>query len=273
MRSAFHTQQKYNYQALCWDQRRFDAAVKVIFHNDFHRKYASEPAAATGRMEAVIECLGDRFEMIKAVAANPKDIEAVHTTEHIAHVKRREELYNMAMLAAGGAVQAAVIGVSEPAFGLIRPPGHHASQNSAWGFCYFNNMAVALTHLMSGGQIKTAAVLDFDLHYGDGNVNILSGSGKVEIYNPKESSRKAYLSGVEAFLKGLKVDVIGVSAGFDNHEKDWGGLLATVDYFTMGQMVKEASKNIGAGYFGILEGGYNHFVLGENVLAFLEGMH
>jgi acetoin utilization deacetylase AcuC-like enzyme len=222
-------------------------------------------------MEAIIKSIGDKFEMIQAVAAELKDIEAVHSEGHIAYV-RYQGLYNIAALSAGGAVQAATLGLKEPAFALIRPPGHHASQDDSWGFCFFNNMAIALTRLLSNGQIKTAAVLDFDLHYGDGNVNILSGSGVVDIYNPKESDRKSYLKGVENFLQNINVDIIGISAGFDNHLEDWGRLLATDDYFTMGQMVKEAAKDMKAGYFGILEGGYNHKVLGQNVLALLEGM-
>ena len=246
--------------------------MKVIFHSDFYSVYdAYEPAAAAGRMEAVIECLGDRFAMLQAVAAEPQDIEAVHSVGHIERV-RRQGLYDIAALAAGGAVQAATIGLREPAFALIRPPGHHASQDDSWGFCYFNNMAVALTRLLADGRIKTAAVLDFDLHYGDGNVNILSGKSAVHICNPEESDRKAYLEEVKFFLEGLHVDAIGISAGFDNHEKDWGGLLTTGDYLDMGRMVRETARKIGAGYFGILEGGYNHNVLGQNVLALLEGM-
>ena len=245
--------------------------MKVIFHSDFYSVYASEPAAAPGRMEAVIKCLGDRFDMLQAVAADPGDIEAVHSKDHIAGV-RRQGLYDIAALAAGGAVQAAVIALEEPAFAVIRPPGHHASRDDSWGFCYFNNMAVAMMHLLRGGRIKTAAVLDFDLHYGDGTEDILARTGVVPMCNPGGRGRKAYLEEVESFLKGLRVDMIGISAGFDNHELDWGGLLLTDDYRVMGQMVKETAQKIGAGYFGVLEGGYNHDVLGQNVVALLEGM-
>jgi len=245
--------------------------MKIIFHSDFYSVYASEPAAEPGRMEAVTKCLSNKFDILQAVAAKEKDIEAIHSTGHIARI-RQQGLYHIAALAAGGAVQAAAIGLKEPAFALIRPPGHHASQNDSWGFCYFNNMAVALTHLLRSGRIHTAAVLDFDLHYGDGTDNIFSGHSAVQTYNPEESDRNAYLRGVELFLNGLRVDIIGISAGFDNHELDWGGLLKTDDYFVMGRMVKETAQKIGAGYFGILEGGYNHSVLGQNVLALLEGM-
>ncbi|MCL1890299.1 MAG: hypothetical protein FWF99_07370, partial [Desulfovibrionaceae bacterium] len=90
--------------------------MKVIFHSDFYSVYdAYEPAAAAGRMEAVIECLGDRFAMLQAVAAEPQDIEAVHSAGHIERV-RRQGVYDIAALAAGGAVQAATIGLRGPAF-------------------------------------------------------------------------------------------------------------------------------------------------------------
>ena len=222
-------------------------------------------------MDAVTRVLGNKFDMLDAVAAELKDIEAVHSGDHIDFV-RQQGLYNIAALAAGGAVQAAAIGLDESAFALVRPPGHHASRSNSWGFCYFNNMAVALTRLFKTGRIKTAAVLDFDLHHGDGTENIFADNHAVSICNPDGSDRKTYLEEVESFLKNLKVDIIGICAGFDNHKKDWGGLLATDDYRVMGRMVKETGLKTGAGFFGILEGGYNHSVLGQNVLALIEGM-
>jgi acetoin utilization deacetylase AcuC-like enzyme len=245
--------------------------MKIIFHSDFYSVYASEPAAAAGRMEAIIESLGNRFDMLEAVAAEPKDIEAVHSVGHTDFV-RQLGLYDIAALAAGGAIEAATIGLKEAAFAVIRPPGHHASRNNSWGFCYFNNMAVALARLLRDGQIKSAAILDFDLHHGDGTVDIFGKNNSVSICNPDEHDRKAYLQVVESFLNGLKVDIIGISAGFDNHRKDWGKLLETEDYLVMGRMVKETALRTGGGYFGILEGGYNHSVLGQNVLALIEGM-
>jgi len=245
--------------------------MKVIFHSDFYRVYHSEPAAAAGRMEAVIKSLGDKFEILEAVIAEPEDIARVHSASHIADVYA-QGLYDIAALAAGGAIQAAAIGLTEPAFALIRPPGHHASESDSWGFCYFNNMAVALSRLLAMSQIKTAAVLDFDLHYGDGTANIFVGSNAVKTFDPNGSDRQIYFRQVESFLTKLQVDIIGISAGFDNHEEDWGRLLKTQDYFDMGQMVKETALKTGAGYFAILEGGYNHNVLGQNVLALLEGM-
>ena len=70
-----------------------------------------------------------------------------------------------------------------------------------------------------------------------------------------------------------RFDILAVSAGFDRHEEDWGGTLTTEDYRTSGQHVKEATLRVCQGRrFGVLEGGYNHAVLGLNVKAFIEGM-
>ena len=77
---------------------------------------------------------------------------------------------------------------------------------------------------------------------------------------------------VKAALYEKEADIIGISAGFDNHIDDWGGLLATEDYLNMGRMVNEASSQFGGGCFAILEGGYNHNVLGQNVTALINGL-
>ncbi|MFA5528645.1 MAG: hypothetical protein WC996_08505 [Peptostreptococcales bacterium] len=66
--------------------------------------------------------------------------------------------------------------------------------------------------------------------------------------------------------------MIAASAGFDSAEGDWGGLLKTEDYTTLGRLMQEAAQRNQGGCFGILEGGYNHDVLGKNVLAFIEGL-
>ena len=245
--------------------------MKVVFHEDFYKVYTSDPAASAGRMESIMETIESKVEFVKAQPAAQKDIEAVHTKTHIQSVDQ-SGLYDIAALAAGGAVQAASIGLNEPAFGLIRPPGHHASAESSWGFCFFNNIAVALQALKNKGQIKTAYVLDIDLHYGDGTVNILGSKKYVTVHNVEAPDRQSFLAEIERELDGSRVDLIGISAGFDNHRDDWGGLLTTNDYFKIGQLVKTAASRSGGGCFGVLEGGYNHQVLGQNVMAMIEGL-
>lgn len=245
--------------------------MKVVFHDDFHQQYTSDPAAAEGRMAAIVAVIGPHVEIVNAEPASEAEIVAAHRESHVASV-RNSGLYPMAALAAGGAIQAARIGLDEPAFGLIRPPGHHASADSAWGFCYFNNMAIALLALQREGLIGKALIVDIDLHFGDGTVNILATKEWVKVYNPMERTRGEYVREVGHILSAVEVDLIGVSAGFDHHIDDWGGLLATEDYFAIGALVSMAARACGAGCFAVLEGGYNHDVLGHNVAALIDGL-
>jgi acetoin utilization deacetylase AcuC-like enzyme len=245
--------------------------MKIIFHPDFYQIYTSDPAAAPGRMESVIDAVSSHHELTEPVPAMETDIAAVHTASHIEHVKERG-LYDIAALAAGGAIQAATMGLKEPCFGLIRPPGHHASADTSWGFCYFNNMAIALEKLKREKLIERAFVLDIDLHFGDGTVNIFGESPYVDIFNGSHNARIGYLKEIGQALKEQQSDIIGISAGFDNHRDDWGGVLETEDYATIGRMVRERCEGEQCGYFALLEGGYNHQVLGNNVLALLQGM-
>lgn len=245
--------------------------MTVYFHHDFYEEYTSDPAAESGRMEAIVEELSTVVELVECEPATEDDLLAAHSSGHLNWV-HSQGLFDIAALAAGGAIQAALRSLSEPSFAVIRPPGHHASASSCWGFCYFNNMAVSLLRLKRDDLIQRAFVLDFDLHFGDGNVNILDRNPWVEILNPEAADRDAYLDEVRIALEDTAADMIAVSAGFDNHVNDWGGLLLASDYKIMGQWVRAAAKRNGGGCYGILEGGYNHSVLGTNVLAFIEGL-
>jgi len=222
-------------------------------------------------MESIVRVIAPRVEFVTAEPASEENLAAVHTETHLANVRNRG-LYPIAALAAGAAIQTAEIGLSQPCFGLVRPPGHHASAGSSWGFCYFNNMAVALEVLIRDKRIETAYVLDFDAHFGDGTANIFGGNDQVTVHNVMARDREAFLAEVAEELSRCQVDLIGVSAGFDNHKDDWIGLLETEDYYEIGRKVRAAAARGGGGCFGLLEGGYNHDILGRNVMAFLEGL-
>jgi acetoin utilization deacetylase AcuC-like enzyme len=245
--------------------------MKVYFDPLFYQEYSSDPAAESGRMEAIVQAIENYVEFADCFPSSEEELLAAHTRDHLEQV-RRIGLYEIAALAAGGAIGAAKTGMDEPSFALISPPGHHASADSCWGFCYFNNMAVSIYYLKRSNLVDRAFVLDFDLHYGDGNVNILGNEPWVEIHNPQSRTRDAYLNEVERALTGTSADVIAVSAGFDHHVNDWGGLLYTEDYQAMGSMVRAAARRNSGGCYGILEGGYNHKVLGANVRAFITGL-
>lgn len=163
--------------------------MKVIYHPGFTRIYTQDPAAQAGRMEAVLREIQALVEFLEPSPALKEQISLAHDLSHIEHVEAMG-LYDIASLAAGAAILAARTGLQDSSFGLLRPPGHHASRSHSWGFCYFNNMAVALLCLRQEGLIRTALVLDIDLHFGDGTVNILGEQSWVRIYNPSARSRK-----------------------------------------------------------------------------------
>lgn len=248
--------------------------MKIIFHHRFHEIYTYDPASAEGRMKAITEALEGHYDFIEPEAANDDDILLVHGKPHLRYISHDKHIYEIASLAAGGAIKAAQLAfLGEPAFALIRPPGHHASPDSCWGFCYFNNIAIALQKLISEQKIKTAFILDFDLHYGDGTANTFGGSKTVYYYHPKGNFRTDFIENISKKLDtNQKCDIVAVSAGFDRHEDDWGGMLTTEDYKTIGLLLKEfANKNCEGRRFAVLEGGYNHNVLGLNVKSFIEG--
>lgn len=245
--------------------------MKVVYHEDYNQVYASDPASKRGRIQAVVDALRGKVTWVTPEPATELDILQVHTRDHVESVERKG-IYDIAALAAGGAIMAAQIGLTEPCFALIRPPGHHASARCSWEFCYFNNMAIAIDKLVRQGQMKKAFILDFDLHEGDGNINTLGNRPYVTILNPSRQGRSDYLKEVEKALTETDADMIAASAGFDNAEEDWGGLLKTEDYTTIGRLMREAAQRNRGGCFGILEGGYNHAVLGKNVLAFIKGL-
>jgi acetoin utilization deacetylase AcuC-like enzyme len=250
--------------------------MKVIFHPRFYEHYTQDPAAAPGRMEPMVRALEKEFEFFEPEPASERDLERVHGKNHIQSVKGDPVVYEIGLLAAGGAILASELAFDgEPSFALVRPPGHHASPHSCWGFCYFNNIAIAIKRLISEGKIQSALILDFDLHYGDGTANTFSGSSEVNYFHPEGSNRRAFLNEVQTSLQTQKpYDLIAVSAGFDRHEEDWGGLLITEDYLAIGEYVKQAASERCQGRrFGVLEGGYNHSILGRNLKSFLQGLN
>jgi len=256
-------------------------SIKIVFHEDyFNCQYATDPAAAGGRLDGIMEIIKSRpelYEVIEPSPASEDDILRAHDRSHHEDIKSQALLYELSALAAGGAIMAAETACNgTPSFAVIRPPGHHASSDSCWGFCYFNNMAISLLKLYSEKKIKKAFILDFDLHTGDGNINILENRNDgftVSILNPESTERGRYIQEVEAYMKKITdVDIFAASAGFDQGFEDWGHLLFPEDYTELGQLMKEYSEKICSGRrYAIFEGGYNHQVLGTNVDSFCRG--
>lgn len=247
------------------------------------KRYDRTPAGAEGRLESAIEIFSGNpdYELIEPRLATKDEVLRAHTehlyesTRHQSDRSRAKLLFEMASLAAGGAIMAGELAMEgNPVFGLIRPPGHHASRDSHWGFCYFNNIAVSLLNLRAKKMISSGFILDFDLHDGDGNINILGDDNRWTIHNPSGRGDRAFLQDTKRALdESPDVDVIVASAGFDQYEHDWGGNLSTKAYRELGLLMHDfAAERCQGRRYGLLEGGYNFQDLGKNVLSFCEGL-
>lgn len=242
--------------------------MKIVFHEIYREVYDIDPAAAQGRMDCIIEEIKDSYEFTEPQPAEESDILLVHSPNHLEYVKSRGLIYEVARLSAGGAIKAAELAVQgQPAFALIRPPGHHAGPNSSWGFCWLNNVAIAVEKLRRRGIVRKVLIVDIDLHFGDGTKNIFNGNPEVFYYHFFN------FNGLEQCLAlNNDCEIIAVSAGFDKHVNDWGGILSTEDYTTIGKMISSHARQVCKGrFFAVLEGGYNQRVLGKNVKALLQG--
>lgn len=252
--------------------------MKIIYSSWFEERYPTNPVENPDRVRLPADELrGAGYEFVEPSPASLEDIQKVHGLRHIEAVQARG-LYDAATLAAGGAVCAAKLALqAKPVFALIRPPGHHASANRAWGMCFFNNMAIATQKIRP--KAKHVLIIDIDLHFGDGTVSIFRGDKNVKIVNPGavdlnfdylRLDSSGYLQQVEEAFIGFEYDIVGVSAGFDTYIEDWGGLLRIEDYQEIGCIIREGSKLCGGRRFAILEGGY-HSDLKLCIKSFLKG--
>jgi acetoin utilization deacetylase AcuC-like enzyme len=203
---------------------------------------------------------------------------------------------SVARLAAGGVLRAAELvaaGDLDSAFCLPRPPGHHATAAQAMGFCLINNVAVAAAHLRARGLAQRVAVIDFDVHHGNGTQDIFyrepdvlyisthqfplyPGTGRAEetgggnaagttlnLPLPPGCGDAEYLACIDAVvlpaLRRYSPDVILVSAGFDAHWRDPLSLenLTGDGYRAMTERIQTLASDIGARTLYVLEGGYD----------------
>lgn len=206
-----------------------------------------------------------------------------------------------ALHAAGAGVKAVDLimgGVAENAFCNIRPPGHHAGRASAAGFCIFNNVAVAATHALEQHGLQRVAIVDFDVHHGDGTENIFhddprvmlcstfrhpyypycgADSGNEHIINVPlsagasgENFRAAVTQQWLPALERFQPQMLFISAGFDAHrEDDMGGLaLREADYVWVTEIIKAlAAQHAERRIVSVLEGGYALHALGRSAAA------
>jgi len=208
---------------------------------------------------------------------------------------------NAARRAAGAAVQATDLVLSgevPTAFCSVRPPGHHAEHAAAMGFCFFNNVAVGIRHALDVHGLKRVALIDFDVHHGNGSEDIFKGDERVLMcsifekglypFNGEEAKglnmvnvglpsrsggdkfreavRDYWLPALDAFMPEL----IYISAGFDAHrEDDMGNLgLVEADYeWVTKQLMAVANRHCHGRIISCLEGGYVLSPLARSVAA------
>lgn len=206
------------------------------------------------------------------------------------------------LMAAGAAIDAtdAVMAGEMPnAFCAVRPPGHHATRNQAMGFCFVNNVAVAAKYALDRHGLKRVAIIDFDVHHGNGTEDIVAGDDRIlmcsfyqhPFYPVWEHSTASNLMNlpVPAYTKGMdirelidmswiprldahKPQMIFISAGFDAHREDDMAQLGLVeqDYAWMTMKIKEVAERHAKGRIvSCLEGGYALSALGRSVEAHL----
>lgn len=254
--------------------------MRVIFHEAFHAyDYSPDPfdnAADQGRLVGVMEALrrDGGYEVTEPAPASRADLLRGHTEAHVAAVEALPKLFNIATLAAGAAFLASDLALQgTPAFACVRPPGHHASRASSWGHCTFSNTALALLRLKEAGQICSAYVVDFDLHTGDGTIDVLRGWSDCHIYNAYGDNAADFIRNLDTNLNNApQVNLLAVSAGFDAYKHDLGKKLDTEDFFTIGRLLQGYAIRLGhQRRFAVMEGGYYIPDLGRNVLAFCRG--
>ena len=209
--------------------------------------------------------------------------------------------YRAALRAAGAAVLATdlVIGGQAPvAFCCVRPPGHHAERGNAGGFCFFNHVAVGIRHALDAHGLERVALIDFDVHHGNGSEDILHndprvlmcstfeedlypfygshprGPHMVNIGLPPRSGSEAFRNAVETCwlpaLDAFKPQMLFVSAGFDGHREDDMSTLQLVeaDYEWVTQHIMQVAQQHAQGrVVSCLEGGYALSALGRSAAA------
>jgi acetoin utilization deacetylase AcuC-like enzyme len=211
--------------------------------------------------------------------------------------------WDAALRAAGAALaatDAVIAGELENAFCATRPPGHHACRDKAMGFCFFNNVAIAAKYALERHGLERVAIVDFDVHHGNGTEDIVAGDPRILMvsfyqypFYPLDHVHSnagnlvnlpvpAYTKGMEIRnlvesvwiprLEAFRPEMIFISAGFDAHREDDMGQMGLVeqDYAWITQRVKDvARRHAGGRIVSCLEGGYALSALGRSVEAHL----
>jgi acetoin utilization deacetylase AcuC-like enzyme len=276
--------------------------MKIIFSKkclEYGKYHLENP----NRVEIAYKILKEKgYEFLEPKPASLEDLLKVHTKTYLKRLENGEiedadtpaypNIYEYARLSAGGAILAA----EENGFSLMRPPGHHTGKNgkalgaSTQGFCYINNIAVAVKKL----DLKTL-ILDIDGHHGNGTQEIFLGDEKVTFISlhrypfypgtgfkseknclnfplPAECGDEVYLKTLRRALEKVnlkEIEMVAVSAGFDAHSGDLASLgLTEKCYEEIGRILGKINKPT----FFVLEGGYRGENLGKDIDMLIRGM-
>ena len=273
----------------------------------------------------LITGLDQALERREATPASMTDMELAHGRMHLASLRGlsdglRDEIaaggpshaqvdpdtainihsWDAILMAAGAAIDATdaiMAGEMVNAFCAVRPPGHHATRNQAMGFCFVNNVAVAAKYALERHGLKRVAIIDFDVHHGNGTEDIVAGDERILMcsfyqhpYYPAwdhASAPNLVNLPVPAYTKGMEIrelidmvwmprldahkpQMVFISAGFDAHREDDMGQLGLVeqDYIWITQRIKEVAQRHAQGRIvSCLEGGYDLSSLARSVEA------
>ncbi|HJT65677.1 MAG TPA: histone deacetylase [Pyrinomonadaceae bacterium] len=306
----------------------------AIIHHPVFREHDTGPGhpETPSRYQVVMDALKRDAELwarlveVQAREAARGDIQAAHSPQLYKHVERvvaegigyldadtivSMRSFDAARHAAGAPCQAIDLimkGEVNNAFVPVRPPGHHATEERAMGFCLFNNVAVAARYAQQHyPQIERVAIIDWDVHHGNGTQGIFYDDPSVYFFSshqypwypgtgsrgekgmgrglgytlnlplraatPAAQQKRAFEAALEEMAASFSPDLIIISAGFDSHLGDPLGqlLLQDEDFVEMTRAVKQWAANSCEGRLvSCLEGGYNLETLGETVRAHVE---
>ena len=297
----------------------------LITHPDClnHRTPEGHPERVA-RLEHILAALeGKTLKRIEAPLGTEADILRVHPQAHIDHVRASEPdsgaapldpdtwmspgSYNAALRGVGGAVRAVDMVMeskADNAFVACRPPGHHAETQQTMGFCLFGNVAIAAKHALDHHGLSRVAVVDFDVHHGNGTQDLLQNDARALFCSTHQSPlwpgtggthetgahsnvlniplpggtngagfRQAIQEQAMPALRAFAPEFLLISAGFDAHRADpLAGLNFEVEDFTWvtGQLCDLADDLCQGRIVSCLEGGYDLTALAASTAAHVD---